>query len=192
MVPLPPPHGLVYMGKCYLALTAFSFVAMGSGVESTEELDGLAGGTTALAFIGISVAVLPICPELAIFGASMAGACIGFLFHNRFKASLYMGGIGSLALGGALAAIAACTGMFFPLLISSGVFILELLSVMVQVFFMIATRHMYGTTSHIHKMAPLHHHLRLCGLKEPLIVASAYTISSILALFAGYVGLISA
>lgn len=63
----------------------------------------------------------------------MAGSCVGFLLHNRYKASVYMGYTGSLALGGALAAMAACTGMFFPLLISSGVFIVEASSIMIQV-----------------------------------------------------------
>lgn len=72
-------------------------------------------------------------PDLAVFGASMAGSCAGFLLHNRYKASVYMGDTGSLALGGALAAMAACTGMFFPLLISSGIFVVEASSVMIQV-----------------------------------------------------------
>lgn len=63
----------------------------------------------------------------------MAGACIGFLFHNRYKASIFMGDTGSLALGGALAAMAACTGMFFPLFIASGIFVMEVLSVIIQV-----------------------------------------------------------
>lgn len=72
-------------------------------------------------------------PDLAVFGASMAGACVGFLLHNRYKASVFMGDTGSLALGGALAAMAGCTGMFFPLFISSGIFVLEALSVIMQV-----------------------------------------------------------
>ena len=72
-------------------------------------------------------------PDLAIFGVSMAGSCVGFLLHNRYKASVYMGDVGSLALGGALASMAACTGMFFPLLISSGVFVAEASSVVIQV-----------------------------------------------------------
>lgn len=72
-------------------------------------------------------------PELAIFGASMAGSCVGFLLHNRYKASVFMGNTGSLALGGALTAMAACSGMFFPLFISSGIFILESSSVIAQV-----------------------------------------------------------
>lgn len=71
--------------------------------------------------------------DLAIFGASMAGACVGFLLHNRYKASVFMGDTGSLALGGALAAMASCTGMFFPLFISSGIFVMEALSVILQV-----------------------------------------------------------
>lgn len=74
-------------------------------------------------------------PELAIFGASMAGACVGFLLHNRYRASVFMGDTGSLALGGALAAMAACTGMFFPLFISSGIFVMEASSVIIQVCF---------------------------------------------------------
>ena len=72
-------------------------------------------------------------PDLAIFGASMAGSCVGFLLHNRYKASVFMGYTGSLALGGALAAMAACTGMFFPLFISSGIFIVEASSIIIQV-----------------------------------------------------------
>lgn len=72
-------------------------------------------------------------PELSIFGASMAGACVGFLLHNRYRASVFMGDTGSLALGGALAAMAACTGMFLPLFVSSGVFVVEALSVIMQV-----------------------------------------------------------
>ncbi|KAD5802895.1 hypothetical protein E3N88_14255 [Mikania micrantha] len=132
VVPLPLPMGLVCMGGFYLLLTSFCFVSMANGMELTDGLDGLAGGTAALSFIGMSIAVLPICSDLAVFGASMAGACVGFLFHNRYKASVFMGDTGALALGGALAAMAASTGMFFPLLISSGVIVLEAISVLLQ------------------------------------------------------------
>ncbi|XP_022723305.1 phospho-N-acetylmuramoyl-pentapeptide-transferase homolog isoform X2 [Durio zibethinus] len=156
------------------------------------DLDGLAGGTAALAFIGLSIAVLPICPELAIFGASMAGACVGFLLHNQYKASVFMGNTGSLALGGALASMAACTGMFFPLFISSGFFVLEALSAMMQVLYFKTTKHLRGSGRRLFRMAPFHHHLELCGHKEPMIVAGAYVVSCVLALFAGYVGLMSA
>ncbi|XP_062094411.1 phospho-N-acetylmuramoyl-pentapeptide-transferase homolog [Humulus lupulus] len=192
LVPLPAPLGLVQLGKWYLLLTSFCLVSMGNGVNLTDGLDGLAGGTAALAFIGMSIAVLPICPDVSIFGASMAGACVGFLLHNRYKASIFMGDTGSLALGGALAAMAACTGMFFPLFISSAIFVLEASSVIMQVLYFKTTKYFSGSGRRLFRMAPIHHHLELCGIKEPLIVAGAYVISSFLALFAGYLGLISA
>ncbi|KAB1221341.1 hypothetical protein CJ030_MR2G005418 [Morella rubra] len=122
----------------------------------------------------------------------MAGACVGFLLHNRYRASVFMGSTGSLALGAALAAMAACTGMFFPLFISSGIFFVEASSVIIPVLYFKTTRRLWESGHRVFRMAPLHHHLRLCGIKEPIIVAGAYVISSILALFAGYVGLISA
>ncbi|KAK3038746.1 hypothetical protein RJ639_028353, partial [Escallonia herrerae] len=192
VVPLPVPVGLLCLGKCYPLLTSFTFVSMANGVKLTDGLDGLAGGTAALAFIGMSVAVLPICSDLAVFGASMAGACVGFLLHNRYKASVFMGDTGALALGGALAAMAACTGMFFPLFISSGIYVMEALSVIMQVSFFKTTKYIQGTGRRLFRMAPFHHHLELCGLKEPVIVAGAYVISSLLMLSAAYAGLISA
>lgn len=191
MVPLPAPLGLICLGRLYPFLTSFCFVSMANGINLTDGLDGLAGGTATLAFIAMSIAVLPICSELSIFGASMAGACAGFLLHNRYKASIFMGDTGALALGGALASMAACTGMFFPLFISSGVFVLEALSVILQVSFFKTTKYFRGTGHSLFRMAPLHHHLELCGVKEPVIVAAAYAFSCILALSAGYVGLTS-
>ncbi|KAK6917196.1 Phospho-N-acetylmuramoyl-pentapeptide transferase, conserved site, partial [Dillenia turbinata] len=192
LVPLPPPLGLVFLGKCYLLLTSFCFVSMGNGVNLTDGLDGLAGGTAALAFIGMSVAVLPLYPDLAVFGASMAGACVGFLLHNRYRASVFMGDTGSLALGGALAAMASCTGMFFPLFVASGVFVLEVLSVIMQISYSKATKHLQGASRRLFRMAPFHHHLELSGIREPFIVTGAYIVTSFLCVLAGYIGLISA
>ncbi|XP_071720035.1 phospho-N-acetylmuramoyl-pentapeptide-transferase homolog isoform X2 [Rutidosis leptorrhynchoides] len=191
VVPLPLPLGLISMGGSYLLLTLLTFVSMVNGVELTDGLDGLAGGTAALSFIGMSIAVLPICSDLSVFGASMAGACVGFLFHNRYKASVFMGDTGTLALGGALAAMAASTGMFFPLLISSGVIVLEALSVVLQVSYFKTTKRLHGVGRRLFKAVPLHYHLESCGIKEPVIVAGTYMISCILMLYAGYVGLIS-
>ncbi|XP_047311898.1 phospho-N-acetylmuramoyl-pentapeptide-transferase homolog [Impatiens glandulifera] len=176
LVPLPPPMGLVFLGNLYLFLTSFCFVSMANGINLTDKLDGLAGGTAALAFVGMSIAVLPVCPDVAVFGASMAGACVGFLLHNRHKASIFMGNTGSLALGGALASMAACSGMFLPLLISSGIFVVEAISVTV-----------FKGANYLER-GPFLHHRR----HEPIIVAGAYIISGMLSLLAGYVALISA
>ncbi|KAK7412582.1 hypothetical protein VNO78_04061 [Psophocarpus tetragonolobus] len=189
---VPLPLGLVYLGRCYQFLTSFCFVSMGHGVKLADALDGLAGGTAALAFTGMSIAVLPICSDLAIFGASMAGSCVGFLLHNRYKASIFMGNIGSLALGGALAAMAACTGMFFPLLISSGIFIVESVSIIIQVFYFKITKGFRGARWCLLRIPPFHYSLKLRGFREPNIVLGAYLISSVLAMLGGYVGLVSA
>ncbi|VVB12616.1 unnamed protein product [Arabis nemorensis] len=192
LVPLPSPLGLVCLGKLYLLLTSFCFVSMGNLVKATDGLDGLAGGIAALAFVAMAIAVLPICSDLSVFGASMAGACFGFLLHNRYRASVSMGDTGSLALGGALAAMAACSGMFFPLFISCGVSILEASSVIIQVAYYSATKRLKGKGLRVFKTVPFHHHLRLSGFKEPMIVTMAYVISSLLSFLAAYVGLISA
>nr|AAM94346.1 translocase I [Arabidopsis thaliana] len=192
LVPLPSPLGLVFLGKLYLLLTSFYFVSMGNLVKATDGLDGLAGGIAALCFVAMAIAVLPICSDLSVFGASMAGACFGFLLHNRYRASVSMGDTGSLALGGALAAMAACSGMFFPLFISSGVAVLEASSVIIQVVYYSPTKRLKGKGRRIFKTVPFHHHLRLNGLKEPMIVTMAYVISSLLSLSAAYIGLISA
>ncbi|KAK4440155.1 Phospho-N-acetylmuramoyl-pentapeptide-transferase [Sesamum alatum] len=192
VVPLPAPLGLVCLRKFYPVLTSFCFVSMANGINVTDGLDGLAAGTAALAFIGMSIVALPICSDLSIFGASMAGACVGFLFHNRYRASIFMGDTGALALGGALAAMASCTGMFFPLFISSGVFVLEALSAIIQVSLFKATKFFRQRGYRLCQVAPLHHHIELFGIKEPTIVAAAYVVSCVLILCAAYVGLSSA
>ncbi|KMZ57469.1 Phospho-N-acetylmuramoyl-pentapeptide-transferase [Zostera marina] len=165
---------------------------MVNGVDLIDGLDGLAGGTIALALLGMSIAVLPICPDLAIFGASMGGCCIGFLCHNRLKASVFMGDTGSMALGGALAAMAASTGMFLPLFVSTGVFVLEVFSVIIQVSYFKATRYVSRSRSRLFRVAHFHELLELSGLKKPVVVASMYAISCILSILAAYIGLVSA
>lgn len=186
LLPLPFHHW--NLGKWYLPLTAFCFASMSNGVNLTDGLDGLGAGTAAAAFVGMAFAVLHVNPAVGIFGVSMAGACVGFLVHNHHKAAVFMGDTGSLALGGALAAMAAYTGMFLPLFIVSGVFFLETVSVMLQVFYFKITKKVKGVGQRLFKMAPLHHHLELTGVREPTIVAGAYVMACFLALVGGYLG----
>ncbi|CAO2161538.1 unnamed protein product [Urochloa humidicola] len=192
LVPLPPPLGLAFMGKVYLVLAATCSLSMGTAVTLVDGLDGLAGGIAALALIGLSVAALPICSVLSVFGASMSGACTGFLFHNRYRASVVMSRVGSFALGGAVAAIAACSGMFLPMFIACSLFFIELLFAILQVPFRMATNSFRGTNIYPLRIRPSHYYLRLWGIKEPYIVAGAYMISCFLTLLAGYIGLVSA
>uniref|UniRef100_A0A0E0HH61 Phospho-N-acetylmuramoyl-pentapeptide-transferase n=1 Tax=Oryza nivara TaxID=4536 RepID=A0A0E0HH61_ORYNI len=192
LVPLPPPLGLAFIGKIYLVLAAICSLSMGTGVTLVDHLDGLAGGVAALALAGLSVASLPICSEMSVFGASMSGACTGFLFHNRYRASIVMGRVGSFALGGAIATIAACSGMFIPMFIACSIFLLELLLVIFQVPFQMAKKHFLGTNRYPLRILPSYYFLKSWGIKEPYIVAGAYIISCLLTAFAGYLGLVSA
>ncbi|KAM0843199.1 hypothetical protein ACQ4PT_057865 [Festuca glaucescens] len=192
LVPLPPPFGLAFMGKLYLVLAAICSLSMGTGVTLVDGLDGLAGGVSAVALAGLSIAALPVCSELSVFGASMSGACTGFLFHNRYRASIVMGRVGSFALGGALATIAACSGMFIPMLIACSVFFLELLLVILQVPLNMTRKHIHGTNRYFLRVLPSHYYLRLWGIKEPYIVTGAYIMSCFLTVLAGYLGLVSA
>ncbi|XP_078151687.1 translocase 11 isoform X2 [Carex rostrata] len=191
LIPLPSPFGLQYLGSFYFIATIFCFLAMANGVTVTDDIDGLAPGTAALAFLGMSGAVLALSPELAVFGSSMAGGCIGFLFHNRYKASVVMGQTGSMALGAALAAMASCSGMFFPLFVATGLFVIGLVSIVFQVFYLRITRRAFWYTRDFSHVGSIHSRLKLFGFKDTVIVGGAYVLSCFLALLAGYVGLIS-
>ncbi|XP_021763909.1 phospho-N-acetylmuramoyl-pentapeptide-transferase homolog [Chenopodium quinoa] len=192
LVPLPAPVGLLNLGGYYLLLTVFTFILMTRGHKIIDELDGFAGGVAALAFVAMSVAVLPICSDVSVFGTSMAGACVGFLLHNRYRASVTMGNTGSLAIGGALAAMASCSGMFIPLFIASGILVIEVIAVVIQIFPFRTAESLQGRARSFFQVPPLHHYLELYGMKEPSIVTGAYFISAFLAVLAGYVGLVSA
>ncbi|CDN17116.1 Phospho-N-acetylmuramoyl-pentapeptide-transferase [Richelia intracellularis] len=123
-------------------------------------------------------------PELMVFCASLSGGCLGFLAHNRNPARVFMGDTGSLALGGALAAVALLTNSLVGLFILSGIFFVETLSVMAQVGYYKATKGSDGKGKRLFKMAPLHHHLELSGWSELQLVAVFYIIAAILAVSA--------
>ena len=116
--------------------------------------------------------------ELAVFCAAMAGAGISFLWYNTYPASVFMGDVGSLALGGGLGALAVLTKNELESAIIHGVFLAEALSVMVQVFWF------KRTGKRVFRMAPIHHHFELQGWAEPKIIVRFWIISIMLALFA--------
>jgi phospho-N-acetylmuramoyl-pentapeptide-transferase len=150
-------------------------VAESNAVNVTDGLDGLAASTAAVALVctGLSLVAAGRC-ELAAFAICMGGAAAGFLVVNRHPASCFMGDTGSLALGGALGAVAAAAGgaATLPLLLTSGVFVAETLSVMVQVAYFKWTKKRSGTSEGVRlfRMAPLHHHLELGGWGEVKVV----------------------
>jgi len=153
--------GISYPLFILLLITGFS-----NSVNLTDGVDGLAAGTSALALaafacIGYRAGI----PSVAIFCAALTGACLGFLVFNRHPARLFMGDVGSLALGGALAAVAVITAADLFLLIIGAVFVLEALSVTLQV----ASFQLTG--KRIFLMSPLHHHFELKGWSEWRVVS---------------------
>lgn len=170
------------LGLLFWLLAIFVLVAESNAINLTDGVDGLAGGTVAIALIGLGAIVAPTSPELMLFCACLSGSCLGFLVHNRNPARVFMGDTGSLALGGALAAVALLTNTLWALFVLSGIFFVETLSVMAQVSYYKATKGPDGIGKRLFKMAPLHHHLELSGWSELQVVAVFYAINAVLAL----------
>jgi phospho-N-acetylmuramoyl-pentapeptide-transferase len=181
------------LGWFYVPFAAFVLVATSNTVNLTDGLDGLAisvFGIAASAYTGLAYvtghAVLanylllvhfgPV-GELTIFCAALVGASLGFLWYNAHPAEIFMGDVGSLALGGALGTVAVLIKQELLLVFVGGVFVLEGLSVMVQV----ASFKLTG--KRVLRMAPLHHHFELIGWEEPKIIARFVIVAIIFALF---------
>lgn len=166
----------------FFPIAWFSLVAESNATNLTDGLDGLAGGTGAIALLGLGALMGSQSPELMVFCASMAGAYLGFLSHNHNPARVFMGDTGSLALGGALAAAAILSHQLAALLVLSGLFLAETVSVIAQVSYYKATKDESGIGKRLFKMAPLHHHFELSGWSELQVTFRFYLISGILAL----------
>ena len=178
------PFGLqLSLGLLFWPLAGFVLVAESNATNLTDGVDGLMGGLGAIAFLGLGAYLAPTSLELMIFCACMSGSCLGFVAHNRNPAKVFMGDTGSLALGGGLAAVALLTNTLWVLLIISGIFLIETLSVIAQVSYYKVTKGTDGVGKRLFKMAPLHHHLELSGWLETQVVGTFYLVSSILASF---------
>lgn len=172
------------LGLLFWPLAGFVLVAESNATNLTDGLDGLMGGTGAIALLGLGALIAPEHPDMMVFCAAMGGACLGFLVHNRNPARVFMGDTGSLALGGALAAAGILSGSLFGLLIVTLVFFAETLSVIIQVGYYKATKGADGVGKRFFKMAPLHHHFELTGWSEIQVVAAFYSCCAILAVLA--------
>lgn len=168
------------LGWLFLPLAVFVLTAESNATNLTDGVDGLAGGTGAIAFLGLGGILGLDSPDLAIFCACFSGACLGFLFHNRNPAKVFMGDTGSLALGGALAGVGLSSGNLWALFVVSGIFFVESLSVIAQVSYYKATKGSDGKGKRLLKMAPIHHHLELSGWSETQIVGVFYLVNILL------------
>ncbi|MGE3274587.1 MAG: phospho-N-acetylmuramoyl-pentapeptide-transferase [Vicinamibacterales bacterium] len=181
------------LGWLYVPFTVFVLVAWSNAVNLTDGLDGLAISTfavaaaalTALAYVTghrvfadylLLVRFAP-AGELTVFCGALVGASLGFLWYNAHPAEIFMGDVGSLALGGALATVAILIKQELLLVIVGGVFVMEAASVVIQV----ASFKMTGRR--VFRMAPLHHHFELIGWQEPKVITRFLIIAIIFALF---------
>jgi phospho-N-acetylmuramoyl-pentapeptide-transferase len=177
------PFGWVLpLGFLFWPLAGFVLVAESNATNLTDGVDGLMGGLGAIALLGLGASVASTSPELMIFCVCISGSCFGFLAHNRNPARVFMGDTGALALGGALGAVALLTNSLWILLIISGIFLIETVSVIAQVAYYKATKGPDGIGKRLLRMAPLHHHLELCGWLETQVVGILYLTNGVLVL----------
>lgn len=170
------------LGFLFWFLAIFVIVAESNATNLTDGVDGLAGGTCAIAFLGLGIIIAKDYPDLLAFCLAVSGGCLGFLVHNRHRADVFMGDTGSLALGAGLAAVGILTGQLWRLFVISLLFFIESLSVIAQVTYYKATKGPDGKGKRLLKMAPLHHHLELSGWTETQIVGLFYLINTLLIL----------
>lgn len=185
-----------YSWVLYILIVTFIIIAVSNGSNITDGLDGLATGTSALigVMLGIfayasgnflfadylNIMYIPNLGELSIFIAAMIGACVGFMWYNSYPAQVFMGDTGSLTLGGIIAAIAIIVHKELLIPIFCGVFLVENLSVMLQVAYFKYTKKKYGEGRRIFLMSPLHHHYQKLGYHEAKIVTRFWIVQIML------------
>ena len=178
-----PFFGTIPSGPWYVAFVVLVAVSAANAVNLTDGLDGLAAGTVLIALLAFTVIAWEQQSKIAIFTAATVGACLGFLWFNGYPARIFMGDTGSLALGAALAAAAVFTKTELLLIVIGAVFVIETLSMIMQVVYFRLTG------GRIFRMSPLHHHFELVGWSEPVVVRRfwlAGTVAAILGLAIWY------
>ncbi|MGF3102469.1 phospho-N-acetylmuramoyl-pentapeptide-transferase [Rossellomorea sp. DUT-2] len=170
------------LGWFYCLFIIFWLVGFSNAVNLTDGLDGLVSGTSAIAFGALAVLAWNQSQyDVAIFGVAVVGAVLGFLVFNAHPAKVFMGDTGSLALGGAIATIAILTKLEIILILIGGVFVIETLSVILQV------ASFKTTGKRIFKMSPLHHHYELVGWSEWRVVVTFWTVGLLFAVLGIYI-----
>jgi len=181
----------------YILFVIFIIVAVSNGANITDGVDGLATGVSAIVgvclgvfayvsgnylFAGyLNIVNIPNLGELSIFIGAFVGACVGFLWYNAYPAQVFMGDTGSLALGGIIASLAIIVRKELLIPIICGIFFVELVSVMLQVWYFKRTKKKYGEGRRIFLMSPLHHHYQKLGYHESKIVTRFWIIGILLA-----------
>ena len=186
MLPFFAGWSLVFWPPAYVAFVSVVVSGSSNAVNLTDGLDGLASGLSAIAAATFAIFAylmgrvdssaylglfyLPGAGELTVFALALSGACLGFLWYNAHPAEVFMGDTGALAIGSAIGAMAVLLKAEFLLVIVGGVFVLEALSVMLQVGYFRYTTKRYGEGRRVLRMAPIHHHFEQLGWPESKVV----------------------
>ena len=187
-----------YAFLVFLVFTVFIITAVSNGANITDGIDGLATGTSAvigttlgiLAYVSgnvgfadyLNIMYIPNSGELMIFAGAFIGACVGFLWYNSYPAQVFMGDTGSLAIGGIIASFAIMIRKELLIPILCGIFLIELVSVIMQVSYFKYSKKRFGEGRRILLMAPLHHHYQKKGYHEAKIVTRFWIIGIMLAI----------
>ena len=187
-----------YAWLIFIPFIIFILTAVSNGANLTDGIDGLAAGTSAIIVLTLgiftwvsgnvifseylNIMYIPRVEEMTIFIAAFVGSLIGFLWYNTYPAQVFMGDTGSLAIGGVIAVIAIAVRKEWLIPILCGVFLVENLSVIMQVSYFKFTRKKYGAGKRIFKMSPLHHHYQVSGLHESKIVTRFWIVGILLAI----------
>ena len=182
----------------YILIIITIITAVSNGANLTDGLDGLAAGTSSIIVFTLlifsyvagnflfadylNIMYIPNSGELVVFSAALIGACVGFLWYNAFPAQVFMGDTGSLAIGGIIASLAIIIRKELLIPILCGIFLMENLSVMMQVSYFKYTKRKYGEGRRIFRMSPLHHHYQKSGMHETKIVARFWIVGVFLAI----------
>ncbi|MDH3708412.1 MAG: phospho-N-acetylmuramoyl-pentapeptide-transferase [Cyclobacteriaceae bacterium] len=183
----------------YVFIVVVAVMGVSNGVNITDGIDGLAAGASAIVALALgifaylsgnviwseylNIMYIPNSGELVIFCTAFVGAAIGFLWYNSFPAQVFMGDTGSLTMGGIIAVLALALRKELLIPVLCGIFLIENISVMMQVFYFKYTRKKYGEGQRIFKMAPLHHHYQKEGYHESKIATRFWLIGILLAVF---------
>jgi phospho-N-acetylmuramoyl-pentapeptide-transferase len=186
-----------YSWILFILVVVIIITAVSNGANMTDGLDGLATGISAI--IGVTLALfsyvsgniiaadylnimyIPDIGELVIYMSAFVGSCIGFMWYNSYPAQVFMGDTGSLALGGIIAVVAILIRKELLIPVLCGVFLIENLSVIIQVTYFKYTKNKFGIGKRIFRMAPLHHHYQKMGMHESKIVTRFWIVGIILA-----------
>jgi phospho-N-acetylmuramoyl-pentapeptide-transferase len=187
-----------YSWIVFIPIVIFIITAVSNGANLTDGIDGLATGTSAIigatllvfAYVSgniifadyLNIMYIPNSGELAIFIAAFVGACVGFLWYNAYPAQVFMGDTGSLALGGIIATLAFAVRKELLIPVMCGIFLVENLSVMIQVTYFKYTKRKFGEGRRIFLMSPLHHHYQKLGMHESKIVSRFWIVGILLAI----------